>query len=62
MVVMPGILCTSDMEFDNEELKRIRDREGYTQKEIADAIGASVRTIRNGRPGKRLRIVITCYA
>ncbi|CAN7762838.1 helix-turn-helix transcriptional regulator [Paenibacillus sp. LjRoot153] len=40
------------MKFDNEELKRIRDREGYTQKEIADAIGASVRTYQKWEAGE----------
>ncbi len=32
------------MEFDCEELKYIRKREGYRQKEVVEAIGASVRS------------------
>ncbi len=40
------------MEFDNEELKRIRNREGYTQKEVADAIGTSVRSYQKWEAGE----------
>ncbi|GED33940.1 helix-turn-helix transcriptional regulator [Brevibacillus centrosporus] len=40
------------MEFDNEELKRIRQRYGYTQKELADAIGASLRTYQKWEAGQ----------
>ncbi|OME78747.1 hypothetical protein BK120_23750 [Paenibacillus sp. FSL A5-0031] len=40
------------MEFDNEELRRIRNREGYTQKEVADAIGSSVRSYQKWEAGE----------
>ncbi|WP_179014216.1 helix-turn-helix domain-containing protein [Paenibacillus sp. 79R4] len=39
------------MEFDNIELKYIRDREGYTQKEVATAIGTSIRTYQKWESG-----------
>ncbi|MEI4927317.1 helix-turn-helix transcriptional regulator, partial [Klebsiella pneumoniae] len=40
------------MEFDSEELKYIRKREGYTQKEVAEAIGASVRSYQKWENGE----------
>ncbi|MEK3901003.1 helix-turn-helix domain-containing protein [Paenibacillus sp. FSL R7-0179] len=40
------------MEFDNEELKSIRIREGYTQKEVATAIGASIRSYQKWEAGE----------
>lgn len=40
------------MEFDNEALKFYRGNSGYTQKEIADAIGANVRTFQKWEHGE----------
>lgn len=40
------------MEFDSDELKYLRKRQGYTQKEVAEAIGASVRSYQKWENGE----------
>ena len=39
------------LDFDNTALRRLRKSRGYTQKEVADAIGASVRTYQKWESG-----------